>query len=79
MENGIDVSERSFYHSFPRKLTSETPEPVIAKRLEILTGVKNIGMVLAPEVVEWRIPQIDDTTKVIRNRQTRNLLHRTRR
>ncbi|MGA8149487.1 MAG: hypothetical protein WB952_00810 [Terriglobales bacterium] len=71
MENGIAGSERSFYHSFPRNLPSEPPELVIAKGLEILKGIKSVGMVLAPEVVEWRIPQIDGTTKVIRNRQTR--------
>lgn len=71
MESAIDRSERSFYHSFPRKLSSEAPELVFAKGLEILKGIKNIGMVLAPEVVEWRIPQVDSTTKVIRKRQTR--------
>ncbi len=67
----IDVSERSFYHSFPRKLPSDTHELAIAKGLKLLKGIKNVGMVLAPEVVEWRIPQVDGTTKVIRNRQTR--------
>jgi hypothetical protein len=71
VENAIDERGRSFYHSFPRRLPSEAPDLFIARGLELLKGIKNIGLVLAPEVVEWRIPQVDGTMKVIRNRQRR--------
>ena len=64
-------AERAFYHSFPRVKPSDTEEFQIAKGLAILKAVRDVGLVLAPEIVEWSIPQIDGTTKVIRNRQVR--------
>jgi hypothetical protein len=77
VENAIDERGRSFYHSFPRRLPSEAPDLFIARGLELLKGIKNIGLVLAPEVVEWRIPQVDGTNEGDPQQATENLLHRT--
>ena len=68
MEN---EGSRSFYHSFPRRRSSASLSADVARGLDLLRAIKDIGVVLAPEVVEWSIPQVDCTTKVIRNRQTR--------
>jgi hypothetical protein len=64
-------ASRSFYHSFPRRRSGESPAAGVARGLDLLRAIKDVGMVLAPEVVEWSIPQVDGTTKVIRSRQTR--------
>lgn len=63
--------ERRFYHSFPRRQPADGADAVNREALAILRAVKEIGIVLAPEVVQWSIPQIDGTQKVIRNRQVR--------
>jgi hypothetical protein len=63
--------ERNFYHSFPRRKPSDNPEEVVATGLELLKGIRSIGLVLAPEVVDWTFPQVDGSTKTIRHRQTR--------
>ncbi len=63
--------ERSFYHSFPRIRPSDTEASLRVKGLQLLRGIKDIGLVLAPEVVEWSVPKLDGTTQVIRNRQVR--------
>ena len=65
------TGERKFYHSFPRWRSSEPADVTIAKGMAILKALKEVGLVLAPEVVEWRIPQIDGSTKTLRHRQTR--------
>ncbi len=64
-------SERSFYHSFPRIRPSDTEASLKIKGLQLLRGIKDFGLILAPEVVEWSVPKLDGTTQVIRNRQVR--------
>jgi hypothetical protein len=44
---------------------------VVQKGVAILQTIANIGLVLAPEVVQWNIPLANGTTKQIRHRQTR--------
>jgi hypothetical protein len=63
--------ERSFYHSFPRIRPTDSEASLKVKGLQLLKGIKDIGLILAPEVVEWSIPKLDGTTQVIRNRQIR--------
>ncbi|HUZ93822.1 MAG TPA: hypothetical protein VMU57_02815, partial [Edaphobacter sp.] len=64
-------AERTFYHSFPRRRASDTPEVINEKGLELLVAISQMGLILAPEVVEWSIPLSDGSTKVIRHRQMR--------
>jgi hypothetical protein len=69
----ITAQDRAFYHSFPRLKLGDTAESatVVEKGLNLLRAIKDVGLVLAPEVVEWSIPQIDGTTKLLRRRQVR--------
>jgi hypothetical protein len=63
--------ERFFYHSFPRLRPGDQTDMIIAKGLSILRNVKEIGLVIAPEVVEWKQPLVDGTHRVTRLRQKR--------
>jgi hypothetical protein len=63
--------ERFFYHSFPRPNSSSTKDDLLKKGLSILENVKNIGMVVAPEIIEWKQPLVDGTERVTRLRQKR--------
>jgi hypothetical protein len=64
-------NQRDFYHSFPRRRILETDDLAIAKGLQLLEAIKRIGLILAPEVVEWSVPLSDGSTKTIRYRQMR--------
>jgi hypothetical protein len=44
---------------------------IIAKGLNILRNVKDLGLVIAPEIVEWKQPLIDGTHRTTRLRQKR--------
>jgi hypothetical protein len=50
-------SQRYFYHSFPRRGRATDQEA--AKGCEILELIADAGLLLAPEVVEWRYPHAD--------------------
>src|SRR5579871_413235 len=43
--------ERRFFHSFPRPKKNESPDATLARGLWLLEGMKQLGLVLAPEVV----------------------------
>ena len=45
-----------FYHSFPRPRPSETESQTADRGWAILQSMKKLGLVLAPEVVEWHDP-----------------------
>ena len=45
-----------FYHSFPRPRTGETGSQTASRGWAILQSMKKLGLVLAPEVVEWHDP-----------------------
>ena len=45
---------RYFYHSFPRQETEDEPKSSIGERgWKILLSMKQTGLILAPELVEW--------------------------
>jgi hypothetical protein len=50
------IQERFFYHSFPRRGTSTAAE--IEKGKQILTAVRDFGLVLTPQFIEWTQPSI---------------------
>ena len=47
---------RFFYHSFPRPRRRETPCGTADRGWAILQSMKNLGLILAPEIVEWHAP-----------------------
>ena len=50
------MTSRYFYHSFPRPRGGPTRSQTIAKGWSILQSIKRLGLILAPEIVEWKIP-----------------------
>jgi hypothetical protein len=46
----VTAIERKFFHSFPRPRPSDTPETLNARALAILRLVKEIGLIVAPEI-----------------------------
>ena len=47
---------RFFYHSFPRPRRDESYEDTTARGWALLNLIREIGLVLAPEIVEWHTP-----------------------
>ena len=52
----MKVDPRFFYHSFPRPRQGETHNETASRGWAILRSMKRLGLILAPEVVEWRTP-----------------------
>ena len=50
------VRVRYFYHSFPRPRRGESREETVNRGWSILQSMRSIGLILAPEIVEWRTP-----------------------
>jgi hypothetical protein len=48
------IQERFFYHSFPRRGATNGPE--IDKGCEILAAIRDFGLLLTPESIEWSQP-----------------------
>jgi len=51
------MQERYFYHCFPRR-GGELPQ-AIEKGCQILTTIRDLGLVLMPEIIEWNQPSAD--------------------
>jgi len=49
---------RHFFHSFPRPRTDEQEDATLERGFSILATMKEVGLVLAPEIVEWDIKAI---------------------
>jgi hypothetical protein len=62
--------ERYFYHSFPRRMRATTAE--IEKGCQILSIMRDVGLVMAPEVVTWGYEHADGsaprTSEVLQQR-----------
>jgi hypothetical protein len=52
----LQDSQRFFFHTFPRWKKDETREATIERALKILDFMKQVGLVLAPEIVTWELP-----------------------
>ncbi len=48
--------KRYFYHSFPRPHANETRDETVGRGLAILQSMAQLGLILAPEIVEWHAP-----------------------
>ena len=55
-DNRVKDEPRFFYHSFPRPRQGETHSETASRGWAILRLMKKLGLILAPEVVEWHIP-----------------------
>ena len=47
---------RFFYHSFPRPRQGETDSETASRGWAVLQSMRELGLILAPEVVEWQTP-----------------------
>jgi hypothetical protein len=56
MQSEMSDETRHFYHSFPRPRTGETRSDVVERGLAILRSIARSGLILAPEIVEWKTP-----------------------
>ena len=54
--NRMKAEPRFFYHSFPRPRQGETQSATASRGWDILQPMKKLGLILAPEVVEWHTP-----------------------
>ena len=67
----MDSTDRNFYHSFPRIRHGDNHETILKDGLKILKSVHDIGLILAPELVEWKQLLVDGTTRSTIVRQNR--------
>src|SRR5260370_27379241 len=51
----MTLTDRYFFHTFPRPKQNEAPEAALDRAVEILRFMKEAGLVLAPEIVTWEI------------------------
>jgi hypothetical protein len=49
------IKVRHFFHSFPRPKRDESANDTLDRGLKILTFMKQVGLILAPEVVHWDV------------------------
>jgi hypothetical protein len=52
------LASRRFFHSFPRAHRDESKNQRFERGLQILRLIKEVGLVLAPEIVEWDLSHL---------------------
>jgi hypothetical protein len=67
----MDMSNRNFYHNFPRIRLWYDRQKILKDGLKILKSIHTIGLILAPELVEWKQVLIDENTRSTIVRQNR--------
>jgi hypothetical protein len=67
----MDSSDRHFYHSFPRIRPGDKREHIVSKGVAILRTIREIGLVLAPEILVWKQALANGEYRTIINRQHR--------
>ena len=64
------MESRFFYHSFPRRGKSDST--MIEKGCQLLTSIRDIGLLMVPEQIEWKQPLADGSpARVLRILQRR--------
>jgi len=63
--------DRHFFHSFPRPKADESKEATLERGLNILSFMKECGLVLAPEIVDWDVGLISGGAEQLRILQRR--------
>ena len=51
----MSVTSRYFFHSFPRPKATESRGATLNRALGILSLMKRVGLILAPELVVWDV------------------------
>jgi hypothetical protein len=65
------VHQRNLFHSFPRPKTNESEGATLERGLSILASMKETGLVLAPEIVDWDVSVISGGAEQLRILQRR--------
>lgn len=58
-------------HSFPRPKSDESEDTTLERALNILALIRDVGLVLAPEALEWNLQQLVPGQKSLRTLQRR--------
>jgi|GEM_PF-1156962 hypothetical protein len=64
-------TSRNFYHNFPRSRLNGSREEMIQTGQAILQSIKKIGLILVPEIVEWKQPLQDGSFRTVLIKQNR--------
>ncbi|WP_158900057.1 hypothetical protein [Burkholderia sp. L27(2015)] len=56
--NSSVVQQRRFFHSLPRPRADESENETFERGLKILAFMMDVGLVLAPEIVEWDVSAV---------------------
>lgn len=66
------MRSRYFFHSFPRGKSGDAESDILERGLKILAFMKEVGIVLAPELVKWDITglvgQADEKLEILQRR-----------
>lgn len=65
------MQQRNLFHSFPRPKRDEVKAATLERGLSMLTSMKGVGLVLAPEIVEWDVSVISGGAEELRLLQRR--------
>jgi hypothetical protein len=63
--------DRRFFHSFPRPKKDESEDDTLERGLNILVYMKEVGLVLAPEIVEWDVSVVSGGAEQLKILQRR--------
>jgi hypothetical protein len=55
----MSSNDRFFFHTFPRPGQGESAQATLDRAINILSFMKEAGLVLAPEIVNWELPLQD--------------------
>jgi hypothetical protein len=67
----MDYTAEVFYHSFPRIRPGQHVKDTIPTGLQVLACIKEMGLVLAPEIVVWKQSLVSGEYRTITIRQRR--------
>jgi hypothetical protein len=65
------TNDRRLFHSFPRSRGTESKNATLERGLRILAFMKEFGLVLAPEIVEWDVKLISGGAEELKILQRR--------
>jgi hypothetical protein len=67
----METLDRNFYHSFPRIRPHDSRQQTISVGLAILRTIRQLGLILAPELLEWHQSLANGAYRTIILRQSR--------
>ena len=63
--------QRKLIHSFPRPKLGEKEDATLERALSVLNSIREVGLVLAPEALEWDLQQLNPGQEPLRILQRR--------